>query len=108
MSEIRWHPYTTRHRHIICGYGALPGLKVYASGMACLATRLPDYRVVLTFDDVSVILAEEWYLEGVEDPRLIHPKWVRDIHAIEDANFIKAIEEALERMQHERDPSLPT
>lgn len=105
--EMRWHPYTTRARHVAYGDPTLCGFRVYEIGTLCLAARLHNYQVVLTFDDLSLILGEEWYIAGVEDPLSVQPKWVRDIHAIEDACFIEALNKAIERNDQERDPSLP-
>jgi hypothetical protein len=102
-AELTWHPYVTRSRHIAYGDGALPGLKVIKAGTPCLATRLPDYRIVLTFDTLSIILTEHWYLEGVEDPRLIAPKWVRELQDIEDARFIEYLNLAIETLQNAPD-----
>jgi hypothetical protein len=94
--DMRWYPYTTRARHLAYGDGALPGLRVIPAGTPCLAARLHDCRVVLTFDDLSIVLGEDWYIEGVEDPRMIPSRWTRDIYAIEDAKVMEAIEAAIE------------
>lgn len=97
---MRWHPYTTRTRHFAYA-GALPGLVAFEVGTPCLATRLPDYQVALTFDDLSIILGEDWYIVGVEEPHSVPPKWVRDVQAVEDAYFIEIINRALEVLSGE-------
>jgi hypothetical protein len=106
---VHWHPYKTRSRHLVYGDGALSGLRVYPAGTSCLAARLPDYRVVLTFDDVSLVLGDGgWYIEGVEDPRLLVPRHVREIQDLEDARFVEDLNLAIEVLRDERDPTVPT
>ena len=102
--DLKWHPYVTRARHLVFGEPTLPGLRVYEIGTPCLAARLPDYRVVLTFDDVSLVLGDDWYIGGVEDPNLLPSRAVRGLYVIEDAFFLKDLDAAILALEQEKQP----
>jgi hypothetical protein len=59
--NVHMHEYVTRTRHE-------GQISVYPAGTPCLAARMPDGKVVLTFEKEAIILGAGWYIEGHENP----------------------------------------
>lgn len=78
--NVKMHEYVTNAIHV-------GGVRFYSVGERCLAARLQNGKIALTFEKESIILDKGWYLKGYEDPVAMRQ--------LEDDLFIEAIESAL-------------
>ena len=98
--NVRMREYVTQHEHV--------GIQTYPVGTACFAARLPSDKVVLTFENESIVLGDKWWLPGLEQPRIpiltMIDKMAQSIYEIEDAAFLAYLDECIKALQTPVEP----